>query len=345
MVPVLIITLCRYEHFLRCIASLQKNEIAKETDLYIGLDYPAKESHWYGYKKIEKYLDGGIDGFKNVYIIKHQANLGPEKNYTAMREILYREHDCYIYTEDDNVFSPNYLQYMNICMEHFQDDEKVIAVSGYMYPVNMEDINGNILKIATYFSAFGFGIYRKWSEKLDKVINMQTFLKMYRNVKMMKKLKKASPNQYCNFIKGMVEYTPDLILGDNIRSVDLAWGLYDFFYGYEMVFPTVSKVKNNGYDGTGVNCSAQNTENDREASNQTYRGYDFSRQNIDLETNFLLEFPENINENSVNEKLDQFFCIPRRELIVTEIVYIISLLLGRKQMAILIRTIKKLRTS
>ena len=47
--PVMIPTLCRYEHLKRCIESLQMNSWAKYTDLYIGLDYPAKESHIDGY--------------------------------------------------------------------------------------------------------------------------------------------------------------------------------------------------------------------------------------------------------------------------------------------------------
>lgn len=341
MVPVLIITLCRYEHLLRCITSLQNNGYAKETDLYIGLDYPAKEAHWPGYKKIEKYLESGVGGFKNVYVIKHKKNLGPTENYTTVREVVYRDHDSYIYTEDDNVFSPNYLEYMNKCMEHFRDDEKVMAVSGYMYPIDMGNINGNVLRISTYFSAFGFGIYRKWSENLDRAINMQTFHKMYHNVKMMKKLKKASPNQYCNFVKGMVEYIPDLICDGKIRSVDLAWGLYDFFYGYDMIFPVISKVRNNGYDGSGVNCAMQNAI-DGKTGRETYREYDFSKQNIDGASFFSIDFPGSLDQDSLNEKMSRFFFIPKRELILTEMTYWVSLILGRRQMAILVKAVQKI---
>ena len=50
--PVLIPTLCRDEHFIRCIESLKRNAWAKYTDIYIALDFPCKESHWDGYNKI-----------------------------------------------------------------------------------------------------------------------------------------------------------------------------------------------------------------------------------------------------------------------------------------------------
>lgn len=49
--PVIIPVLCRYKHFTKCIESLKNNGWAKYTDIYIGLDYPAKDSHVKGYKK------------------------------------------------------------------------------------------------------------------------------------------------------------------------------------------------------------------------------------------------------------------------------------------------------
>lgn len=342
MLPVLIITLCRYEHFIKCIESLQNNEYARQTQLYIGLDYPTKESHWTGYKKIERFLENGVEGFEKVYIIKHPHNLGPTGNYDAMKEIIYRDHEGLIYTEDDNVFSSNYLKYMNICMERFGQHRDVMAVSGYMYPIPIEKHNDNILKISMYFSAFGFGMRRDRSDELDGNVNMKTFLKMYRNVGGMLELKRVSPNQYCNFVKGMVEYIPDLVYNDEIRPTDLAWGIYAFFNRYKIIFPVISKVKNNGYDGSGANCSLQKST-DADSDMPSYREFDFSNQIIDLERDFVLNYSGEIEERMVNEGLAEFFCVPARELFETVIVYFASLITGRKGMASIIKRVKKLR--
>ena len=57
--PIYIPTLCRDKHFILGVESLKKNSWAKYTDVYIGLDYPSKESHWPGYRKICDYLDNG----------------------------------------------------------------------------------------------------------------------------------------------------------------------------------------------------------------------------------------------------------------------------------------------
>ena len=45
LAPVIIPTLCRYDHFKRLMESLNKCTWADKTDVYIGLDYPAKEEH------------------------------------------------------------------------------------------------------------------------------------------------------------------------------------------------------------------------------------------------------------------------------------------------------------
>lgn len=339
MIPVMIVTLCRYDHFVRCVKSLQNNSYARDTELYIGLDYPAKEGHWSGYRKIDAYLDMGIEGFKSVYVIKHKTNLGPTKNFEAIKKIIFERNDSYIFTEDDNVFSPNFLEFVNVCMDHYKSDQKVLAVCGYMYPVSVKNVS-SVVKISTYFSASGYGISREMDEMLTSNVNMETFTKMYYNVGMMRKLRKISPNQYCNFVKGMVEYTSDLICEDSIRPVDLAWGLYAFFNDYKVVFPCINKVRNNGYDGSGVNCGVQDRSGSRGLGN-TYREYDFSGQSIDTEDHFNPVFAESQREESINKGLCRFFAISFKELLITMIVYWVSLLVGRRRMSQLIKKAMK----
>ena len=109
-IPVIVTTLCRYEHFVRCIESLKSNSLAGQTDLYIGLDYPFKEAHWDGYKRISAYLDD-LTGFKTVNVIKHDSNVGSSANYHSVLDVVLKKYDRFIYTEDDNEFSPCFLEY------------------------------------------------------------------------------------------------------------------------------------------------------------------------------------------------------------------------------------------
>lgn len=339
--PVLITTLCRYEHFRRCVESLGRNSYAKDTELYIGLDYPLKESHWEGYRKILAYVDQGIDGFKEVHVVKRERNLGSSENYRQMREIIFEKYDRLIFSEDDNEFSPNCLEYMNKALDMFEDNPSVIAVSGYMYPIDCQGMEGNAMLLNTYFSAFGKGVYKRTEELFADKINMDTFTKMYHNISKMRKLRKISVNQYCNFVKAFLEYTPDLVNNGEIRRVDLAYGLYMFFYDYSMVFPKESKVRNWGYDGSGINCNSQLVvQKEDSQSEQWYRQYDFSKQIIDENKRIDIIQINSNKQELINCRLDVFFRVPKKEEFMTVIAYYCSLLLGRKRTATLMKWIK-----
>ena len=110
--PIIIPTLNRYEHLKRCVKSLQQNGWAKYTELYISVDYPAKESHWEGYRKVREYLEDGIEGFQKVNLFYQQANLGGRNNIQFLIQTVFELYDICIATEDDNEFSPCFIEFM-----------------------------------------------------------------------------------------------------------------------------------------------------------------------------------------------------------------------------------------
>ena len=80
--PVIIPTLCRYKHFKECLESLSKCKWAEETEIFVGLDYPAKESHRSGYEKIKRYLkEVGDMTFKKIHVFEREVNYGGGKNW------------------------------------------------------------------------------------------------------------------------------------------------------------------------------------------------------------------------------------------------------------------------
>src|SRR5574344_2091111 len=97
--PVLIPTLCRYDHFYRCVESLSKNTYADKTELVIGLDYPPSDKYREGYEKIKAYIPT-IKGFRKVTVFEHDHNLGANDNFFFLRDYCLWKYDAYIITED-----------------------------------------------------------------------------------------------------------------------------------------------------------------------------------------------------------------------------------------------------
>ena len=162
--PVVIPTLCRHDRFNAGLESLKKNTWAEYTDVYIAVDYPAKDEHWDGYNKICEYLDkGDFSVFKSFNVVKRTKNLGPGFNLTDIIEEITKIYDRRIIAEDDVIFSPVFLEYMNKCLEMYKDDDNIIAVNGYSYPVNwVSDKDANIIFQSSWCSAWGIG---QWKNK------------------------------------------------------------------------------------------------------------------------------------------------------------------------------------
>lgn len=320
--PVIIITLNRCEHLRRCVESLKNNNLAQKTDLYIGLDYPPSFRYEEGYKEVQDYLNKGIDGFQNVIIVRQTENKGMFGNFVSVQEEVYKKYDRFIYTEDDNEFTANYLEYMNLCLEKYEHEESILAVSGYSYPIDKKEFSGNVFRCGTYFSASGYGMWKLKEDKMREHLNMSFFRKLYFDRKYMKKLLILSRNQYVNMIKGMLEYTSDLICNGEIREVDLAFGLYMIACGKNVVYPVVSKVRNWGYDGSGTNCSRTQITRSKKLN---HRNYQFEKQAIDEDVSFTdIVEDTGITQEHINRMLEGYFSISGKEYLKATIAYVLS---------------------
>ena len=116
--PIIIHTLNRYKHFKRCLESLERCTCADQTDVYVGLDYPPSDKYVEGWKKIDAYLveKEKNNGFKRLYVKRRNHNYGvgnDNSNGSALMKEVKEVSNCYIFTEDDNEFSPDFLSYCN----------------------------------------------------------------------------------------------------------------------------------------------------------------------------------------------------------------------------------------
>lgn len=254
--PVIIPTLCRYDHFKQCIESLSKCTFANQTEVYVGLDYPAKDEHWDGYKKIKSYLASvGNMGFKNLTIIERERNygFGPTGNFRMLVNFILSKYDRFIATEDDNVFSPNFLEFINKGLEKFKDDQKILAICGYCHPYKIKHGDNNYFMQNVDFSAWGYGI---WKDRYDAFCNNVNHKYFYKKV--------CNPyNGYLLYRQGfnrLRDFFLYLTRKNFIPVNDDVLSIYMAMEKMNVVMPTTTKVRNEGWDGTGRNCNTKDTK-------------------------------------------------------------------------------------
>lgn len=282
--PILIPTLCRYEHLKNCVVSLSENTGAEYTDLFIALDYPLAEKHWEGYNAICKYIDT-IKGFASVNIIKRKTNYGAIRNFMDAQDSIFEKYDRIIYTDDDCVFSPNFLEFINIGLERFKNDKSVFAINGYNNYPEVKCEENNFYFQGIMCSPYGLGIWKdRVNEFRTRCTQMYCLKKLLNPLTCYKTLRRASYT-FLFLVLGILK---------KVTTTDNTYSLFMFFEKKKVIMPIISKVKNMGWDGSGVNCRVDNTHSQREidtSSTFTYTGtgQEYSEEINKLYSNGLYE--------------------------------------------------------
>lgn len=320
--PVIIPTLNRYEHLKRCIESLKNNSLARYTDLYISVDYPPAEKYLEGYQKVVDYVQGGIDGFRDVHIYFQKSNLGPSRNEVFLWQEAGKMFDTYIFTEDDNVFSPCCLSYINQCLKKYEGDNHVYAICGYSYPINWREDTNTIVKCDCLFPAWG---YATWIYKQKKMMQLskqdiQQYMKHPGNVW---KLYKRNRHLFIEAVH-IARNNHYLALDEqkNLKYIDCVIGIYMIMKDMYALIPTLSMVRNMGSDGSGLNCAKI-----EESNKITVKEYNFSEQIIDMREDFNMDDAKIVSiTQSERKMLDQYMCTTLKERTKAWIIWILYFL-------------------
>lgn len=122
---------------MQTLRALAANALAKETDLYIFADAP-RSGDEAGAAAVREVI-ARPSGFRSVRIVARKANLGLADNIVSGLGTVLAEHPAAIVLEDDIVTSPNFLNFMNDCLDRFRDEPDVWHVNGWTYPVDHND--------------------------------------------------------------------------------------------------------------------------------------------------------------------------------------------------------------
>lgn len=159
--PIVVFCYNRPQHLRKTIEALADNDLARDSILYVycdgarewggeesketignyitkryGLMYCSKRDYDTYLKRIQETRDIAHNqkGFKEVYVIEREKNLGLAANITdAVTEII-NQYGCVIAFEDDVVSTRGCLTYLNEALDVYKNDERVMHISAWMYP-------------------------------------------------------------------------------------------------------------------------------------------------------------------------------------------------------------------
>ena len=135
LAPVALFVYNRPAHTRRTVECLAGNQGAGETPLYIFSDGPKTADQAPQVAEVRAYLQQ-IAGFKHVDIVEREENLGLARSIIGGVTELCAKYGKVIVVEDDLETAPFFLTYMNDALHFYQDNPRVMHISGCRYPAD-----------------------------------------------------------------------------------------------------------------------------------------------------------------------------------------------------------------
>jgi len=230
----------------RCMEALLKNPECKDMEIIFFADGYKGETDRAGVLETRAVIDA-LTGFKKV--IKHyrEQNVTTGPNFKQGLQYLQSNYQQFIVVEDDLVVSPNYIRFLLDALDYYRLYKSVFCITGFVYPVKTTNYTFDSI-IYQRFSSYGWA---GWSDR---------FTNMIWDEQRLQKLLDTSPD----FKRKMNAEGYDLVrmlkkqISGKISTWDVQLQAHIVQNGLKVVYPTLSKVCNIGFDEESTNTFGVN---------------------------------------------------------------------------------------
>lgn len=241
LAPIAVFAYKRPEHLRRTVQALLANPEAASSHLTVFCDGPRSEADLADVQAVRA-LAKSIQGCASLDVVESGTNLGLAGSVIRGVGEMLRHRDRVVVLEDDLVVGPHFLRYMNDAMRCYAEDERVVSIHGYLYPVTARLPETFFLRGA---DCWGWATWqRAWRcfrpDAVDLLADMRR-----RRLERRFDLDGAYP--YTRMLE-------DCIKGRN-DSWAIRWHASVFLNGGLTLYPGSSQVQNIGADGSGVHVA------------------------------------------------------------------------------------------
>lgn len=237
--PIAVFAYRRPEHVERLLQSLAANPESALSPVYVFCDGPKTATECASVDRTRQ----AVREFspRHASIVYHEHNLGLAHSIISGVTQLCEEHGRAIVLEDDLILSGKALAFLNCALNTYERDERVMHVSGYVFPANY-----TFPQTFFYRSTSCWG-WATWARAWKHFIADGTRIR--------RELKRRRLEHYFD-IDGAFPYMK--MLDDQIAGKNDSWAIR--WYGSVTLkngfalHPGRSFVSNEGFDGSGSHC-------------------------------------------------------------------------------------------
>ncbi len=180
--------------------------------------------------------------FPKTTVVESPTNLG--LGHSILRGVgkIFERHEDIIVIEDDLIFSPGFLEYMDAALAFYRDEPRVMHVSGFMFPVDVELPETFFYRPTTCWG------WATWKNKWQKIIADP--VELYRRL---------WPKKYAFNLEGVYDFFSQIEnnAANGLETWAILWQATVFLENGLSLHPGRSLVSNDGMDGSGENSSVE----------------------------------------------------------------------------------------
>ncbi len=247
LAPVVLFVYNRPKHTLRTLQALQKNPEASQTDLFIFCDGAKPNASNITLEKIDKVrkIIRTEKWCQNVIIFEEQTNKGLAQSIIEGVTKIITKYQKIIVLEDDIQTSPAFLKFMNQALDFYEKQEKVMHISGYMFPVKVQLPDTFFFNTA---SCWGWATWQRAWQYFNS--DAQFLLNEIEAQNLSYQFAVEGTSDHLNQLKANVNGT--------LKTWAVKWYASIFLEQGLCLHPNISFTQNIGQDSTGVHSGSTN---------------------------------------------------------------------------------------
>lgn len=228
------------EHLLCC-------DGADQSALYVFVDGPrdSKEGEREKVEKVREYV-ASISGFKKVDYCFEKLNKGLAQSIISGVSRVLDKHGRAIVLEDDLEVAPGFLTYMNTMLDGFDNDKRVMQISGFSTKFTIPKGYPNDVYLNRRAESWGWATWKDRWDSVDWEIAEIDQLKADSKFK----------REFNDIGSDMYDMLLDSVATGRIWAVKFAYAM--FRQGAFQVSPIYSLVRNEGFGTDSTNCNSYN---------------------------------------------------------------------------------------
>jgi hypothetical protein len=246
--PIAFFAYKRPDHALRALTSLSQCALAEQSALHIFCDGPKCAEDADGVRRVREAVKSKR-WCGEVTVVERDANRGLAKSIIGEVSRLCAQHGKVIVVEDDLVLSPQFLKYMNAGLERYENEERVMNISGYLFPISINP-STDAFFLSPFAAPWGWATWHRAWQHYDPDVR-----EYYAKLKQSRKLRRAFDDGGYPFFDML-----DMQMKGELDTWDIQWRTIAFFRKGLTLFPRQTLVQNTGFDGSGTHCSDRPVE-------------------------------------------------------------------------------------